>query len=345
VKVRVLVDSLHGLHGSFGTSNPLLERLAARPGVSLRVSRPINDMPSLKDLKQRDHRKLVVADGSVALIGGRNLSHEYYTAFDETKIGADSMWRDVPWLDSGARIEGPAVAAVQRSFLSAWVAAGGAAFAVEVPAPAGTSTARVVVHRGLNDARTLEAYRELIDTARSHLYVVNGFPLMLELQHALLGALARGVRVRALIGHPAPTHDGEAFGGAWSGARNLATDLVHSRMDPIIEAGGEAFLFAQNDVPGWERGLGVVHPHVHAKAISADGLRCTAGSANLDITASYWESELVLLVEDASLAREFESQIESLIAGSLQVRSDDPAWRELASRRAWMRHWPGVLSV
>ncbi len=36
-------------------------------------------VPSLEDLKQRDHRKLAVIDGAVALLVGRNLSHEYYT--------------------------------------------------------------------------------------------------------------------------------------------------------------------------------------------------------------------------------------------------------------------------
>ena len=78
VTVRVLVDSLHGLHGSFGLRNPLLERLSARPGVDLRVSKPITRPPSLEELKQRDHRKLVIVDGELALLGGRNLSHEYY---------------------------------------------------------------------------------------------------------------------------------------------------------------------------------------------------------------------------------------------------------------------------
>ena len=31
VTVRVVVDSLHGLHGSLGLTNPLLARLGARP--------------------------------------------------------------------------------------------------------------------------------------------------------------------------------------------------------------------------------------------------------------------------------------------------------------------------
>lgn len=345
VNVRVLVDSLHGFHGSFGTRNPLFERLAARPRVEVRTLRPITELPSLTDLKQRDHRKLVIADGRVALLGGRNLSHEYYTAFDEVRLTPESTWREVPWLDAGARVEGPAVAALSASFLEAWTEAGGAAFEIVSPLPAGTSPARVVVHRGLRDARTLEAYLELIDGATSHVYAVNGFPLVLELQHALLRALRRGVRVRTLFGHLTPTHDARAFGGPWAAARTAATELVHSRMDPLVEIGAEAYLFARHDVPGWSPGLGIVHPHVHAKAMSADGARCAVGSANLDITSSYWESELLLVVEDASVARAFEAQVDALMAASVQVKRDDSAWQALARRRTWLRHWPGVLSV
>jgi cardiolipin synthase len=326
VTVRVLVDSLHSLHGSFGTKNPLFERLSTRPGVELRALRPITELPSLTDLKQRDHRKLVVADGRVALLGGRNLSHEYYSAFDEVAIT-------------------PAVAAIETSFHEAWTESGGSAFEIDVPPPVGTTAARVVVHRGLRDARTLETYLELLESAKSHVHVVSGFPLLLELQHAFLRALRRGIRVRTLLGYATPMHGGRPFGGPWATARIAATSLVHSRMDPIVAAGGETYLFARHDVPGWSPELGVVHPHVHAKAMSVDGLRCAVGSANLDVTASYWESEILLVVEDAALTRGFEAQIDALISSSTPVRRDDPAWQRLAGRRAWMRHWPGVLSA
>lgn len=79
--------------------------------------------------------------------------------------------------------------------------------------------------------------------------------------------------------------------------------------------------------------------------MSADGRVCAVGSANLDVTASYWESELLLLVEDEPIARAFEARMDELIAGSVRVDREDPAWQRLARRREWMRHWPGVLSV
>jgi phosphatidylserine/phosphatidylglycerophosphate/cardiolipin synthase-like enzyme len=125
----------------------------------------------------------------------------------------------------------------------------------------------------------------------------------------------------------------------------VATELVHSRTDPLIAEGGEVFLFAKRDQPGWAPGLGVVHPHVHAKVMSVDGARCALGSANMDLTAAYWESELLLLVEDGALSQRLEAQIDALMAESVQMRPDDPAWRELARRRAWMRRWPGNLSL
>jgi phosphatidylserine/phosphatidylglycerophosphate/cardiolipin synthase-like enzyme len=345
VTVRVVVDSLHGFHGSLGIRNPLLERLGSRPGVELRALDPITSAPSLVDLKQRDHRKIAVIDGQTALVGGRNLSHEYYTGFDEVQLTPQSAWREVPWLDAGARVRGPAVAAIERSFLEAWTAAGGALFEIIEQPPAGTSAMRVVIHHGLRDAHTLDAYVALIDAAQSHVYTVNGFPLILEIQHALRRALQRGVRVRTLFGNLTPTHGGITFGGAFSSARVEATQLVHSRMDDLVAAGADAHQFALPEHPHWERGLGTLQPHVHAKVMSVDGRVCSVGSANLDITAGYWENELVLIVEDPAIAATLEAHIENLLRDSPRVDRNDPAWQELARRREWMRKWPGVMSV
>ena len=344
VTVRVLVDSLHGLHGSFGLHNPILDRLSSRPGVEFRVGKPMTRESSLEDLKQRDHRKLVVVDGRVALLGGRNLSHEYYTGFEEVPLSPQMTWRMVPWLDAGARVEGPAVAALERSFLQAWADAGGSAFDIRVCAPAGTTAARVVVHHGLRDAYTVEAYLALIETARSHVYVVNGFPLLLEIQHALLRALKRGVRVRTLVGNLTPRHGDTPFEGPWASARPIATSFVHSRMDPLVAAGAECYEYVVPNQPRWDPSVGDIRPHVHAKTMSADGRVCAVGSANLDVTAGYWESELLLAVEDQSIATDVDARFDELLATSRRVDPQDSAWRQRAELRGWMRYWPGVLS-
>src|SRR5205807_2482159 len=104
------------------------------------------------------------------------------------------------------------------------------------------------------------------------------------------------------------------------------------------------YLFAHRGAPGGEAGLGVVSPHVHAKLMSVDGSRLAVGSANFDVTSSYWESELMLVVEDAAVAGPCEQRLAELVAGSVRVNADDPVWRERARRRCWMRKWPGVLA-
>jgi phosphatidylserine/phosphatidylglycerophosphate/cardiolipin synthase-like enzyme len=251
----------------------------------------------------------------------------------------------VPWLDAGARVEGPVVASLERSFLDAWTVAGGDSYVIIEQPAVGSSAARIVVHHGLRDACSLEAYLALIETAKSHVYIVNGFPLILEIQHALLRAIRRGVRVRALFGNLTPTHDGKPFGGPWSKARIAATELVHSRIDALVAAGGEGYQFAMCEQPSWSKGLGVVNPHVHAKVMSVDGQVCSIGSANLDITAGYWENEVMLIVEDELITRSLEMHIDQLIVSSQPVDRNDQEWQHTARRRKWMRHWPGVLSV
>lgn len=343
VRVRVLADSLLSRHGSFGATNALLARLAAEPGTEVRAIAPIERVPTTWDLKQRDHRKLAIQDGRVAIVTGRNLARSYYLGFEEVRLGPGSPWSDVPWLDAGAEVEGPAVATFERSFLRSWTAAGGQAYDVADVPMAGGSSLRAVVHQGGSDARTLEAYLALIDHARASLLVVNCFPLQLEVQRAFARALRRGVRVRFLTGNIRPLHDGGSFPGG--SLRDLATDLVQSRLDPLMELGAEVRELAIAGVPGWDPALGRVRPHVHAKVLLADGERAAVGSANLDITAGYWESEALVLLEDARVVREVEAEVERRLAGSIRITPDDERHRGRAGRRAWLgKHWPtGVL--
>ena len=79
--------------------------------------------------------------------------------------------------------------------------------------------------------------------------------------------------------------------------------------------------------------------------MSVDGRVCSVGSANLDVTAGYWESELLLVVEDASVANALEKCLEKSSPAQGAIDRDDPPGREAARRRKWMVHWPGVLSI
>lgn len=338
VTVRVLVDALYSLHEVFGAKNPVLAGLEQAPGVEVRAARALTALPGLIDLKQRNHRKLSCIDRRQGTVTGRNLGAPYYRGFGEQPITAHTSWHDVPWLDAGVVLEGPLVESLDRSFLTDWVRAGGAPFEVSPCAKAGDAACRLVLHEGLRDTHTLEAQLELVRTARERLVLVNTFPLVLELQRALVDACRRGVKVEVLFGSVRPVWgDDQPFA---SGAiRALADELVRARLTPVLQGGGRGYLYT---VP--VEGLGPVFSHVHAKVFVRDDDAVAVGSANTDVTSAYWESEATLVVHDRAFTRAALDALEGLMQAARPVDLSSDSWLDVQGRREWLsRNWPTLI--
>lgn len=160
----------------------------------------------------------------------------------------------VPWLDASACVEGPLVAHIERAFLIDWLRGGGDAFDIDKRPACGDVKARLVLHDGLADTHTLEAQRALIDSAKSRLVVVNNFPLTLEMQRALLNALARGVAWYLRERAPRRRREHQPFGGV---LRALGDELVRSRLEPVLRAGAEGYEYCvplrPDGTPGFSR--------------------------------------------------------------------------------------------
>ncbi|MCE9658862.1 MAG: phospholipase D family protein [Burkholderiales bacterium] len=89
VRIRLLLDDLY-----IGSGDPLLLGLAAHPNVEVRLFNPFMVRPkrvsarfaaSLFDvgrLNHRMHNKLFIADGAMAIAGGRNIGDEYFMAHE-----------------------------------------------------------------------------------------------------------------------------------------------------------------------------------------------------------------------------------------------------------------------
>ena len=85
VRVRLLIDDLHTTG-----MDTLLLGLAAHPNVELRLfnpftasrqsalSRALGLLADFGRLNHRMHNKLFIADGAIAIVGGRNLANEYF---------------------------------------------------------------------------------------------------------------------------------------------------------------------------------------------------------------------------------------------------------------------------
>ncbi len=348
VAVRVIVDALYSGEQVLGRKNPLLESLSLEDNVEVVVGSPIGFGRSLDSvtLKQRDHRKLLIVDGQTGFVTGRNISDAYYRGFDETPIHHHTTHEHIPWLDAHVEATGPVVDALEATFTEAWLSYGGTEHQDLTPcasASTGSCAARLVVHNGLVDANGMLQYEAMLDGARDHVYIVNDFPIVPSLASAMQRALARGVRLVLLTGNAvARRADGSFFPGPVY--RELFDHMVKQRLEPLIRSGAQVFEYVVPPEPMIVPQGGVVRPYVHAKVMSCDGRAASIGSANLDATASYWEHEANLVVQDEGFTNDLEQQIESMITRAHAIDLDSDYWkRDRAKRAIVAKLWPAVV--
>jgi hypothetical protein len=310
VSVRVLVDSPRSSCRS--SANPLLER-----GCVARAPSP--------GPQRADHRKLVIADGRVAVAAESGA--RYYTPFDEVPLTAESLWRECRgscWCTSQGRLSRP------------WQRRSG------LDRSRRNGLEGDSAHRDLSRARrraSRPSRREHAGRiwsrsgAPSHVYFINGFP---PLQFStLLRAPARGpARTDRTLDADATAIRSKAH---WPPREPLPPSCCTAHRPRIVRRRGLPFALR---ISGWAHDLGVAEPHVHAKASAVDVPLPWAARTWTSLVA--WRAAPVA-VEDADHAP---------FRGAIDTRcrfdpgeEDDPAWQQLAKRRAWMRHWPGVLSA
>lgn len=350
VSVRLMADALYSEQEVLGRTNPLLLALNAERNVDVLALGPIGtrhdvDVPRLK---QRDHRKLVIIDGERAIVSGRNADDAYYRGFAEVAIHDQTEHDRIPWLDAHVELAGPIVSEVQRCFLATWDEQGG-------PPPtdrglllpqlehAGSIAARLVVHHGLVDANGLAMYESLLESAERHVYIVNDFPFVSTLERAISRLLTRGIRVELLTGNAATRRDdGSLFPARVH--RTLFEHMVKARLEPMMLAGVKVYEYATPVLPTIVARGGRVRPYVHAKLMSVDGRVCSVGSANLDATASFWESEANIVVQDEAFVSALEAELRELITNSFRLDPRSDYWQSERAQRAVVgKLWPGSV--
>ena len=185
VTCRILVDA-------FGSAG-FLERLGGQlqaAGCEVRLFRPL---PGADDLA-RNHRKLVVIDGTVALTGGFGIRDNWLG--DGRKDGA--------WRDTQVRFVGPAVLDAQQAFAENWQEAGGAllpASAFPEPRATGAARAAFVSSTGSDTVTRAERLTQLaIQLGRQRIWISNAyFVPSVVITRLLERKAAEGVDVRVLV--------------------------------------------------------------------------------------------------------------------------------------------------
>lgn len=305
--VRVLYDWL----GSVGTGRAYWRFLRAA-GCEVRCFNP----PSLlrpHRLIARDHRKLVVADGTRAVMGGLCIGDEW---------AGDPARHLPPWRDTAVLIEGPASHALDLAFGQNWGRAGQplppAERAADIPAM-GDAAVRVVIGEP-GKQRAYRVIEYLAAGCRRRLWIVDAYLVPPARLFEVMALAERdGVDIRLLV----------------PGASDVP--VVRN----VTRVGYRDMLRAGLRIFEWDG------PMIHAKTMVADGRWARVGTSNLNASSLIGNYELDVVVEDRELARSMEQQFRRDIAQSVEVvreaRNAPRALRRVLPSRLARRGERGVV--
>jgi cardiolipin synthase A/B len=299
VTVRILYDWL----GCISTGRKFW-RFLREAGCEVRCFCPPNFTRPWKNFS-RDHRKLVVADGPLSVVGGLCIADEW---------AGDPAKNIPPWRDTAVLIEGPASVALDQAFAHIWALVGPPLPDDEVAseaAEAGPAAVRVVVG---------EPGRER--AARVIEYLAAGASQRLWMVDAYLVPPARLFEVMALA-----ERDGVDIRLLVPGASDVPVVRNVTRLGyrDILRSGMRIF--------EWDG------PMIHAKTMVADGRWVRVGTSNINLSSLVGNYELDVVIEDPRLAEAMELQFRRDCAGSVEVirqprRGPDALKRVLPSKLA-----------
>jgi cardiolipin synthase len=193
VQQGVTVHFLYDEVGSFKLGRQYLNTLR-EAGVDIRSFHTTKGRRNRLQLNFRNHRKIVVVDGEIGMLGGSNIGDEY---LDKHPVLT-------PWRDTSVHIRGPAVHALQLTFLEDWYWA-----CEQVPQlnwhipeeTSGTLDALVVPTGPADHMETcLLLFQQLMQNAKERLWIVSPYFVPdASIINALQLAALRGVDVRILL--------------------------------------------------------------------------------------------------------------------------------------------------
>ena len=319
IEVALIWDAV----GSGDTPDEQFDRLQAA-GVRVLEYHSVNPLRQYFNISvnDRDHRKLTVVDGVVGFLGGVNLSRVYETP---ESVGRGRDPDHAFWVDSAIRIEGPAVAEIQKLFFHIWRGQGGdpapmrggPEHAPPRPPPQGDETLRIDgsaprEHRPLYNM----SIRAAIAGSRRHILLATGYFVPTTLEWRLLVQAAR---------------------------RGVAVDLMLPGYSDVPSA-----VHAARDLYGrlLRAGVRIHEVHrgmLHAKVATVDGAWTAIGSSNFDRRSAYFNNEIDAIVLGRDTAAAVETMLRAEIGRSVHVTLRDWQTRPLGERagelasRLWKR--------
>jgi cardiolipin synthase len=313
VAVNVMVDAV----GALATPAAFFDRMR-QAGIRVLVFNPVNPAKARGkwELNNRNHRKLMVVDGKVAFTGGINISSTYAnSSLFRSHQKPDQVDGDkVGWRDTHVKIEGPAVAPLQWSFINLWVQQDGGELPQAEYFPtltaAGDKIVRVLASDPDHESDIYKALVVAISEAKKSIHITSAYFVPdQQIVDALIAAAKRGVDVKLVLpgvsDHSLIRYAGQAF------------------YDQLLAGGVHIF----------ELQIAVLH----AKTAVIDGAWSTIGSANIDRRSFIHNYELNVVVLDPAFGTAMESAFNEDLRDSKEVTLERWRHRPWSDRlKEWM---------
>jgi cardiolipin synthase len=309
VQVNLIYDSL----GGFRTPAAFFQHLRDG-GVKTLEFNPVNPLKVRTKwlLTHRDHRKILIVDGSVVFTGGVNISRVY----SSSSLSGEPHERNIQeaWRDTHIQIEGPAVAEFQKLFLETWTKEKGPKLPKRNYFPTlkreGNDLVEVVGSTpGQQNRITYIMYVSAFIYAENFVHLTNSYFVPdKQTVKALTNAARRGVDVKIIL--PGASDEATVF---YAG-RSHYTHLLKSGVK----------LYEHRDAM------------LHAKTAVIDGIWSTVGSTNIDLWSFLRNDEVNAVILGRDFAIEMEVMFEKDIANSNQILLEQWKKRSFGDR---MKEW------
>lgn len=260
VRVRLLVDGL----GSITNRSKDLRRFQAAGGELSRFM-PLLPLHTSHSANLRNHRKMAIFDGDVAITGGQNLDPRFIYPHPHPQL----------FTDFSLRISGPVVQAMNFAFLSDWSYSTGAAPEAFLenfqyrPQPAGDSNIEVIESGPeINGDPLYERFLMEIQECEHDIILVTPYFVPDEvIQRSLIIKSHRGRRIRLIL----PRR-----------SNHRMVDMARYRFLRELDAAGVEILFYTKAM-------------LHAKLFIVDNKVAITGSANCDMRSLFVNFEIGLV--------------------------------------------------
>lgn len=286
VEVKLLFDDF----GSIKRQKRSFIKRLRRRGIEVAVFNKIR--PSFDIfMNNRNHRKIVVIDGKIAVTGGLNLADEYINRLE--RFGY--------WMDCAVMIKGDAVKSFLAMFCSTWEFTTGKPINMEEHISQETALAKgFVLPYGdgpLDDKNPAEGiYMQILNTAQRYVYITTPYLILDNSMTDILKLTAKaGIDVKIITPH---------IPDKW-----YVHPVTQYNYYELLEAGVRIFEYT----PGF----------IHSKIFVSDDRVATVGTVNMDYRSFVFHFECGAWICGSETVDDIKNHYEHLLLQSKEITLKD----------------------